>query len=162
LYEKASQAPAPAGVRAWEAFSPKHVIQEVFMESFIHKELSYKVLGMAYAVHNILGPGLLESAYQKAMCVELRQAGIPYKREQVFPLEYKGEDIGTYKADIVVDDKIILELKSVEELYPWMEAQLINYLKVSGIPVGYLINFRDRQVEWKRCVNGANTLRCGG
>jgi GxxExxY protein len=123
------------------------------METFIHKELSYKVLGMAYTVHNILGPGLLEHAYQEAMCVELRLAGIRFEREQVFPLEYKGQNIGTYFADIVVDDKIILELKSVEEFHPTMEAQLINYLKISGIPVGYLMNFRDRQVQWKRCVN---------
>jgi GxxExxY protein len=80
------------------------------METFMHKELSYKLLGMAYTVHNILGPGLLEHAYQEAMCVELRLAGIPFEREQVFALEYKGENVGTYFADIVVDNKIILEL----------------------------------------------------
>jgi GxxExxY protein len=123
------------------------------METIIHKELSYKVLGMAYTVHNILGPGLLEHAYREAMCVELRLEGIPFEREQIFSLEYKGENVGTYFADIVVDNKIILELKSVEAFHPAMESQLINYLKISKIPVGYLLNFRDRIVHWRRCVN---------
>ncbi len=123
------------------------------METFLHKELSYTVLGMAYTVHNLLGPGLLEHAYREAMCVELRLAGVPHEREQVFALEYKGENVGTYFADIVVDNKIILELKSVDVFHPTMESQLINYLKISKIPVGDLINFRNRQVHWRRCVN---------
>jgi GxxExxY protein len=126
---------------------------EVFMESFKHKELSCKLLGMAYTVHNILGPGLLEHAYQEAMCVELEMAGIGFERERVYTLEYKGRNVGTYFADIVVDNKIILELKSVAEFHPSMESQTINYLKVSGIEVGYLINFRNSRVEWKRYVN---------
>jgi GxxExxY protein len=124
-----------------------------FMESFLHKELSYQVLGMAYTVHNILGPGLLEHAYKEAMCVELKLSRIQYEREQVFPLEYKGENVGTYFADIVVDNKIILECKSVEEFHPAMKSQLINYLKISRIPVGYLLNFRGRQVNWRRFVS---------
>ena len=123
------------------------------MESFKHKELSYKLLGMAYTVHNILGPGLLEHAYKEALCVELGLAGIPFERERVYTLEYKGSNIGTYFADIVVDNKIILELKSVQEFHPSMGAQTINYLKVSGIEVGYLINFQNSKVEWKRFVN---------
>ena len=123
------------------------------MESFLHKELSYKVLGMVYKVHNALGPGLLEHAYKEALCVELRLSGVPFEREKVFPIEYRNENVGTYFADIVVDDKIIIECKSVEMFHPTMEAQLINYLKISGIQAGYLINFRDHQVHWRRCVN---------
>jgi GxxExxY protein len=123
------------------------------MEKIIHKELAYQVLGMAYTVHNLLGAGLLEHAYKEAMCIELRQAGILYEREKVYGLIYKGENVGTYFADIVVDNKIILELKSVEEFHPSMESQLINYLKVSNIPVGYLINFHNKSVAWRRCVN---------
>jgi len=123
------------------------------MESFLHKELSCKLVGMAFTVHNILGPGLLEHAYKEALCVELKLSGIPYDRERVFPLEYKGENIGTYFADIVVDDKIILEIKSAQMLHASMEAQIINYLKVSGIEVGYLINFKNGNVEWRRYIN---------
>ena len=66
---------------------------------------------------------------------------------------YRGQNVGTYFADIVVDDKIILECKSVESFHPSMESQLINYLKISGVPVGYLINFRNRQVQWRRCLS---------
>jgi GxxExxY protein len=71
----------------------------------------------------------------------------------VFPIHYSGQYIGTYFADIVVDNTIILELKSVRELNPVMFAQLINYLKLSGLQVGYLINFHNIRVEWKRFVN---------
>jgi GxxExxY protein len=123
-----------------------------FMESFLHKELSYQVLGAAYNVHNILGPGLLEHAYREALCVELEVSGIPFEREKVYSLEYKNRNVGTYFADIVVDNKILLELKSAAEFHPSMESQLINYLKVSGIEVGYLINFRNSRVDWKRFV----------
>lgn len=123
------------------------------MEKFLKKQLSHKVLGMAFSVQNILGPGLLESAYEGAFCVELKQAGIPFCRQKVYPLYYKGELIGAYIADLVVDSSIILELKSVKQLNKVMEAQLLNYLKLSGIPVGYLINFNSMRLEWKRFVN---------
>jgi GxxExxY protein len=123
------------------------------MEHIIHKELSYKLLGMAYKVHNALGPGLLEHAYEETLCVELRLNGVPFEREKVFPVEYRGENVGTHFADIVVDDKIILEIKSFDMFHPTMESQLINYLKISGVPAGYLMNFRNRQVHWRRYVN---------
>jgi len=108
---------------------------------------------LPYLVHNILGPGLLESAYEGAFCVELKLAGIPFSRQKIYPLHYKGELVGAYIADLVVANTIILELKSVQQLNKIMEAQLINYLKLSGIPVGYLINFNGLRVEWKRFVN---------
>jgi GxxExxY protein len=123
------------------------------MAQFIHKQLSYKILGMAFSVHNILGPGLLESAYEGAFCVELTKAGIPFSRQKVYPLYYKGELIGGYIADLVVDNTIILELKSVRALTKVMEAQIINYLKLSKLPVGYLLNFNGTSLEWKRFVN---------
>ncbi|MBN2351553.1 MAG: GxxExxY protein [Spirochaetales bacterium] len=104
-------------------------------------------------MHNALGPGLLEHAYQEALCVELKLQGVPFERQKVYDLRYRGENVGTYFADIVVDDKIILELKSVAEFHPSMEAQIINYLKISKIPVGYLINLHNKKVEWNRFVN---------
>jgi GxxExxY protein len=107
---------------------------------------------MAYTVHNILGPGLLESAYEGALCVELTRSGIPFERQRVYPLCYKGEYIGGYIADMVVDNAVILELKSVAELNKVMEAQIINYLKLSKVPVGYLINFNGLRVDWRRFV----------
>ena len=124
------------------------------MAEFIHKQLSYQLLGMAFSVHNTLGPGLLESAYEGAFCVELTKAGIPFSRQMVYPIYYKGELIGGYIADLVVDNTIILELKSVRALTNVMEAQVINYLRLSKLPVGYLMNFNGTSVEWKRFVNG--------
>jgi GxxExxY protein len=123
------------------------------MELLLHKEISDKVLGMAFSVHNILGPGLLESAYEGAYCVEHARAGLPVERQHVYPLHYKGELVGAYIADIVVANTIILELKSVSALNKVMEAQILNYLKLSGIPIGYLMNFNGLRVEWKRFVN---------
>ena len=122
-------------------------------EHIIHRQLSDKVLGMAFTVHNILGPGLLESAYEGAYCVELARAGVPFERQRVFPLRYRGEYVGAYIADLVVANSIILELKSVSNLNGVMAAQLLNYLKLSRIPVGYLVNFNGVRVQWQRFVN---------
>src|SRR5512137_2392074 len=118
------------------------------MNKIIHKELGFQLMGMAYTVHNLLGPGLLEHAYQEALCVELELAGIPFEREKVYALEYKGRNVGTYFADLVVDGKILLELKSVLEFHPPPAAKPVNYPTVSGLEVGYLINFQHRHVEW--------------
>ena len=122
------------------------------MSKLIHSQLSNTVLGACFSVHNILGPGLLESAYEGALVIELAHLGIPVERQKVFPVYYKGELAGAYIADIVVDGKIILELKSAVRLTGVMEAQLINYLRLSKIQVGYLVNFRNTRVEWKRFV----------
>jgi len=100
------------------------------MNNIIHKELSDHLIGLAYTVHNILGPGLLENAYEEAMCVELKLNNIPFERQKVYPLEYKGHDIGGYIADLVVDNKVILELKSVTALNPAMETQRVPFPKV--------------------------------
>jgi GxxExxY protein len=123
------------------------------MSKLVHYNLSHKVLGIAFKVHNIIGCGLHESAYEEAFCIELASVSIPYERQRVFPIHYSGQYIGTYIADIVVDNTIIVELKSVRVLNPVMFAQLINYLKLSGLQVGYILNFHNLRVEWKRFVN---------
>jgi len=123
------------------------------MASLIHRELSGKVLGAAFTVHNVLGPGLLESAHEGALCVEFKHLGLSVERQPVFPLSHRGEYIGAYVADLVVKSTIILELKAVKALSAVMEAQIINYLKLSRLPVGYLLNFANTRVEWKRFVN---------
>ena len=123
------------------------------MSKLIHYQLSNQILGMAFKVHKAMGPGLLESAYEGAFCVELALSGIPFERQKVFPLVYRGEYIGAYIADIVVANSIIVELKSVKSLNEVMEAQVINYLRLSGLQVGYLINFNGIRVEWKRLIN---------
>jgi GxxExxY protein len=122
--------------------------------TIIYKELSDRIIGLALNVHHTLGPGLLESAYEEAMCWELRHAGLSFERQRVYPLEYKRDYISSYIADLVVDSKVILELKAVQSLTTAMEAQLINYLKLSKVQVGYLINFYGVKLEWRRRVCG--------
>ena len=122
------------------------------MSKLIHATLSNKVLSCAFTVHKILGPGLLESCYEGGMVVELQQAGIPFQRQVVYPLCYKGEDIGGFIADLVVDNTIVLELKSVQALCDAHVAQLLNYLRLSKCRVGYLMNFSNTSLEFKRYV----------
>jgi GxxExxY protein len=105
-------------------------------------QLSSKIIGAAIEVHKALGPGLLESSYQKCLCHELRLRGISFEYEKPLPLVYKGEKLDcSYQMDIVVDNAIIVELKSCEKLQPIHQAQLLTYLKLSGLKLGLLLNF---------------------
>ena len=122
------------------------------MSNIILKELSRKIIGCAITVHKIVGPGLLENVYEQSLCVELKLNNIPYARQKIYSVFYKNNPVGVYIADIVVDNKIILELKSVSFINKNMEAQLLNYLRVSNIRVGYIINFRNFILEFKRLV----------
>ena len=108
----------------------------------MHSELTEKIIGCAIEVHRHLGPGLLESAYEECLCHELEQQGLRFRRQVPLPVEYKGIRLECgYRIDIVVEDLVLLELKTVEILHPVHEAQLLTYLKLSGIRVGLLINF---------------------
>ena len=120
------------------------------MTKLIYKELSDQVLSAAFTVHSTLGPGLLENLYHKAMCIELRERNISYDCQSPYTVFYKGENIGIFYADLVIEKKIIVELKAVKALKELMEAQTINYLKISNIAVGYLINFNSISLVWKR------------
>ena len=104
--------------------------------------LTEKIIGFAIEVHRHLGPGLLESAYEECLSYELNQAGFALARQIPLPVVYKSVrlDCG-YRLDIVVENSVVIELKAVERLMPIHEAQLITYLKLSGIPTGLLLNF---------------------
>jgi GxxExxY protein len=104
--------------------------------------LTQQVIGFAIEVHRQLGPGLLESAYEECLCFELEQAGLAFKRQAALPVIYKSVrlDCG-YRLDIVIKDRVILELKTVERLLPIHEAQMLTYMKLSGIRTGLLLNF---------------------
>jgi len=105
-------------------------------------KLSSKIIGAAIEVHKALGPGLLESAYEECLCHEFKLRSFPYERQKELPIEYKGVKLDCgYRLDIVVWNKIILELKSCSELLPIHEAQLLTYLKLTNMKVGLLINF---------------------
>lgn len=104
--------------------------------------LAFKVLGCAYKVHAELGAGLLENAYEACLCYELTKEGIFYEKQKQLPVIYDGNIIDCgYRIDILVEKKIVLELKSVDDLLPVHRAQLITYLKLSNLHLGYLINF---------------------
>jgi GxxExxY protein len=104
--------------------------------------LTEKVIGLAIDVHRQLGPGLLESAYEECLCYELGHARLTFRRQVALPIVYKSVrlDCG-YRLDVVVENRLILELKTVERLLPIHEAQLITYLRLSGVPTGLLLNF---------------------
>ena len=105
-------------------------------------DLTGEVIGAAIEIHKALGPGLLESVYEECMCMELELKGIPYEKQKELPVEYKGSKLDCgYRLDIVVDGKLIVELKACEGLQPIHDAQLLTYLKLTGIKVGLLINF---------------------
>ncbi len=104
--------------------------------------LTEKVIGLAIEVHRVLGPGLLESAYEKCLCFELKAHGIAFERQMALPVIYKSIrlDCG-YRIDIVIEDALVVELKTVEKLMPVHAAQLLTYLKLSGMRTGLLLNF---------------------
>ena len=108
-------------------------------------ELSNRVIGCALEVHRNLGPGLLESTYEQCLAYEFRMSELPFKLQHPLPVKYKGMKLDCgYRIDLLVDDSLILELKSVEKLLPNHQAQLLTYMKLSRISIGLLINFNVR------------------
>ncbi|MGB5288912.1 MAG: GxxExxY protein [Ignavibacteriaceae bacterium] len=120
-------------------------------------KLSGIILDSSIEVHKILGPGLLESVYEICLCKEFDLRGVRYKRQVTLHIEYKGEELDAdFRIDILVEDEIIIELKSVEILHPVFEAQLLTYLKLADKRLGLLINFNvPRLIDgFKRMING--------
>ena len=118
--------------------------------------ITHAIIAAAIEVHRHLGPGLLESAYQECICYELSRAGIAFSREVPLPLNYKGLKLDCgYRIDLLVEDSILVELKSVEQLLPIHSAQLLTYLKASHKQIGLLINFNVPALKdgIKRMVN---------
>ncbi len=122
------------------------------MTEIIHKDLSYAIIGAAMEVHKILGPGFLESVYESALAYEFDLRGIPYERQKHLPVSYKDKFIGDYIADMVVDNKIILELKAVSAISPAHEAQAHHYLTATGLKLAILLNFGSDSLQQKRIV----------
>ena len=120
-----------------------------------HKDLTSKIIACAYKVHNNLGFGFLENVYQNALMIELQRSDFKAEKEKRIHVYYDKQLVGDYIADIVVEDKVILELKSVKDIHPAHEAQLVNYLKTTGLELGLLINFGER-VTIKRKIPDTN------
>jgi GxxExxY protein len=123
------------------------------------KNLSRRVIGCAIEVSNTLGPGFFEKIYEKALCIELEKNGIFFQSQKPVNVIYKGRLIGEYIADIIVEDKLLLELKAVSALCGEHEAQLMNYLKTTGLSVGLLLNFGKPKLGIKRMVWNHNETK---
>lgn len=108
-------------------------------------EISYKIIGAALEIHKNIGPGLLESAYENALAFDLRELGLEVKQQVPMPFIYKEikQDVG-YRIDLIVNDKVLIEIKSIETLAPVHYAQSLTYLKLSGMKLGLLINFNTK------------------
>lgn len=125
------------------------MLTEVSRPSYIsNDDISRLVVDAAFSVHQQLGPGLLESAYEECLCILLTKRGIPFRRQVTMPIMFEGQlvELG-YRIDIVVNESLILELKSVEKILPIHEAQILTYMKLSNIPAGLLINFNSRMFK---------------
>jgi GxxExxY protein len=109
--------------------------------------LTEKIIGCAIEVHRTLGPGLLESTYESALGVEFEINGIQFQRQVICPVSYKGRIVGDYRLDLLVENSVIVEIKSVERHDPIFEAQLLTYLKITGHKRGLLLNFNTRLLK---------------
>lgn len=111
-------------------------------------EIAYEIVGACLDLHREVGPGLLESAYEKALAYEIRERGLEVKQQCSMPFHYKAitMEVG-YKIDLLVEDKVIIELKSVEELHPVHYAQTLTYLKLSNLKLALLINFNEKLIK---------------
>jgi GxxExxY protein len=115
-----------------------------------HERITKVVIGCAFEVINELGAGFLESVYEKALLLALRQSGLSAISQKPIKVMFRGECVGDFYADVLVDEKVIVELKAVKILSPEHQSQIINYLNATGIEVGLLINFGNPKLEYKR------------
>ena len=118
----------------------------------LYKELSYLIVGAAMEVHRELGWGFLEAVYENALCHEFRLRNIPFERQVEIPVFYKGVKLSTYSADIIVENKVIVEIKAVSTLVDRHLAQTLHYLAGTGLKLGILINFGAQSLETRRVV----------
>ncbi len=121
-------------------------------QEFLYKDLTYGIIGAAMEVHRILGPGFLESVYEEALAHEFDLRGIPSQRQAKLAVRYKDIVAGEFRADFLVDGKVVVELKAIKALTEGDEAQLLNYLKGTGYRVGLLLNFGAGSLEYKRRI----------
>lgn len=123
-----------------------------------YEDVTEKIIGCAYRVYNKMGFGFLESVYEKCLLIELHKTGLNAESQKPITVYYDNEIVGEFIADIIVNDAIVLELKSVHRVIKAHEVQLVNYLVATGKPVGLLLNFGERKVEVKRKIKELNSI----
>ena len=122
------------------------------MPQLLYEALTYAINGAAMEVHRILGPGFLEAVYQTALEHELTLRGIPFEAQKRLAVVYKNQVVGEYIADLVVDGKVVVELKAVSSFHPAHEAQAHHYITATGLRLALLINFGAPSLEWRRII----------
>ncbi len=121
-------------------------------DSWVENDLVYKITGCAMKVHNDVGHGLREKTYERALCVEFKHENISYDQQLVFPVVYRGEHIDDYIPDLIAEKRIIVETKTVEAITDEHIGQVINYLRITKLEVGLILNFKKAKLEWKKVV----------
>jgi len=113
-------------------------------------DLAGQVIGLAMKVHRVLGPGFIESVYHEALRLELEQAGMAYENEKPLQVIYEGRVVGEFKADMIVEGQLIVEIKAVQSLLKAHDVQLVNYLTATGVDFGLLLNFGSSKLEFRK------------
>lgn len=124
----------------------------------LHQEITEKIIGCCFDVINELGSGFLESVYEKALVVILQEKGLKVVSQAPISVEFRGQVVGEFFADILVENKIVVELKAVKKIAPEHLAQVINYLKATGFETGLLVNFGCQKLEYRRLNNKIEKL----
>jgi GxxExxY protein len=112
----------------------------------------YEIIGCAFEVHNTLGHGLKEKLYENALCVDFGFGDILFEQQKIFKVHYKGEHIGEFVPDLIVHDTIIIDAKTIERITDIERGQVLNYLRISGLQIGLLINFKVTRLEWEHII----------
>jgi GxxExxY protein len=118
----------------------------------IEKEVTFRVVGCAMEVMNALGHGLREKTYERALCVELRHQGIQFEQQRVYPVFYRSHQVDEYIPDLEVEGRLVVEIKTVEQIVDEHIGQVLNYLRITGMKAGVILNFKHAKLEWKKVV----------
>ena len=121
-------------------------------EEPLYKPESQQVVGCAMEVLNQLGHGFHEKPYENALVIEFQSRGIPFQQQRLFEINYKGRKIGEYIPDLIVFDSIVVDTKVIEKITDREIGQMMNYLKITGLRLGYILNFKNPKLEWRRVV----------
>ena len=118
----------------------------------VEEDRTREIIGCAMEGLNTLGHGLLEKVYENALCVEMRLRGISYRQQPHYPVLYKGEQVGEYVPDLIVANAVVVDAKTIEGITDHEIGQVLNYLKITGLCVGLILNFKYAKLQWKRIV----------
>ena len=122
------------------------------MTKLIEKDLVYRIIGCAMAVHNEIGHGFREKTYENALCVEFKHEGLEYAQQSAFPVMYRNEKVDRYIPDLIVENKIIVDTKTVDGIIDEHRGTILNYLRITNLQVGLIINYKHPKLEWERLV----------